>query len=309
MVKSTFVYKNFNIKQRHKNSIILIGNFDGVHIGHRKLFDLAKKYKKKFQLNIGVLTFEPMPKMFFNKKIKNFRISNLDQKSQLLNNLSVDFIINKKFDREFSKIKSLDFVKDIIHKKLSAKFVFVSNNFRFGNKREGDVSQLINYEIQYGYKIIKPEPLKIKDKVASSSLIRNFLEEGFLDKANKLLKRNWCVIGKVEKGRQIGKKIGFPTCNIDIKDYVLAKPGVYAVRVYKKNSKLSIKGIANLGYRPTFNEQKLLLEVHLFNFSGNLYNKYLSVEFLRFIRKEKKFKSAEQLRKQIKSDLLIAKNT
>ena len=118
MVKSNFVYKNFNIKQRHKNSIILIGNFDGVHIGHRKLFELAKKYKKKFKLKIGVLTFEPMPKMFFNKKIKNFRISNLDQKYQLLKKLSVDFIINKKFDQKFSKIKSVNFIKDVIHKKL-----------------------------------------------------------------------------------------------------------------------------------------------------------------------------------------------
>ena len=130
-----------------------------------------------------------------------------------------------------------------------------------------------------------------------------------MNKANKLLKRNWCVIGKVEKGRQLGKKIGFPTCNIDIKDYVLAMPGVYVVKVYKKNRKSPIKGIANLGYRPTFKQKKLLLEVHLFNFSGNLYNKYLSVEFLRFIRKEKKFKNVKQLRKQIKSDLLIAKNT
>jgi len=309
MVKLIKIYNNLNLKKKHKGSIILIGNFDGVHKGHQKLFKLAKKFKKKFNLNIGVLTFEPMPKMFFNKNIKNFRIANFDQKIDLLKNLDVNFIINKTFDKKFSKIKSSDFIKEIIYKKLNAKFIFVSNNFKFGNKREGDVSQLVNHEIQYGYKVIKPEPLKIKDKVASSSLIRSFLEEGFLNKANKLLKRNWCIIGKVEKGRQVGKKIGFPTCNIDIKDYVLAKPGVYAVRVYKKNSKLPIKGIANLGYRPTFNQKKLLLEVHLFNFSGNLYNNYLSVEFLRFIREEKKFKNTEQLRKQIKSDLLIAKNT
>ena len=298
-----------NLKKKHKGSIILIGNFDGVHQGHQKLFSLAKKYKKKFDFNIGVLTFEPMPKMFFNKKIKNFRISNLDQKIDLLKNLDVDFIINKKFDNKFSKIKSLDFIKKIIFKRLNAKFIFVSNNFKFGNKREGDVKQLIKYENQFNYKIIKPEPLKIKNKIISSSLIRNFLEKGLLDKANKILKRNWCIIGKVEKGRQVGKKIGFPTCNIDIKDYVLAKPGVYAVRVYRKKSKSYIKGIANLGYRPTFNQKKLLLEVHLFNFSGNLYNKYLSVEFLRFIRKEKKFKNAVDLRKQIKSDLVTAKNT
>ena len=309
MVKLKKIYNNFNLKRKHQRSIILIGNFDGVHLGHRKLFNLAKKYKKKFNLNIGVLTFEPMPKMFFNKKIKNFRVSNLEQKIKLLKSLGVDFIINKKFNNKFSKIKSLDFIKKIIYKKLNAKFIFVSNNFKFGNKREGNVKQLIKYENQFNYKIIKPEPLKIKNKVVSSSLIRNFLEKGLLDKANSVLKRNWCVIGKVEKGRQVGKKIGFPTCNIDIKDYVLAKPGVYAVRVYKKNSKSPIKGIANLGYRPTFNQKKLLLEVHLFNFYGNLYNKYLSVEFLRFIRKEKKFKNTEKLRKQIKSDLLIAKNT
>jgi riboflavin kinase/FMN adenylyltransferase len=309
MEKLIKIYNNFNLNKKHKGSIILIGNFDGVHLGHKKLFDLAKKYKKKFNLDVGVLTFEPMPKMFFNKEIKNFRISNLSQKINLLKNLGVDFIITKKFDNALSKTKSLDFIKKIIFKKLKAKYIFVSNNFKFGNKREGDVSQLINYEISYGYKIIKPEPLKIKNKVISSSLIRNFLEKGFLDKANRILKRNWCIIGKVEKGRQVGKKIGFPTCNIDIKDYVLAKPGVYAVRVYKKNSKLPSKGIANLGYRPTFNQKKLLLEVHLFNFSGNLYNKYLSVEFLRFIRKEKKFKNVKQLRKQIKGDLLIAKNT
>jgi len=307
MVKSTFVYKDFNIKPKHKNSIILIGNFDGVHIGHRKLFDLAKKYKKKFRLNIGVLTFEPMPKMFFNKELKNFRISNFDQKYQLLKNLKVDFIINKKFDKKFSKIKSLDFVKNIIYKKLNAKFVFVSNNFRYGNKREGNVFQLISLENKYGYKIIKSEPKKINKKIVSSSLIRNLLEKGNLEKANKYLKRNWSIVGKVEKGRQLGKKLGFPTCNLNINEYVLAKPGVYAVKAKKKNDNLWIKGIANLGYRPTFNQNKLLLEVHLFNFSGNLYDKYLTVEFLKFIRKEKKFKNAEQLKKQIKSDLLIAK--
>ena len=130
-----------------------------------------------------------------------------------------------------------------------------------------------------------------------------------MDKANNLLKRNWAIQGIVKKGRQIGKKIGFPTCNIDINDYVLAKPGVYAVRVLRKNSNKYLKGIANLGYRPTFNQKKLLLEVHLFNFSGNLYNKLLTVEFLKFIRKEKKFNNVNQLRAQIKKDLNIAKKT
>ena len=303
------IYKNFNLNKIHKNSIILIGNFDGVHLGHRKLFNLAKKYKKRYNLKIGVLTFDPMPKIFFNKKIRNFKISNFEEKMNLLKGLGVEFIINKKFDLRFSKTKSINFIEKIIFKKLNPKFIFVSNNFRFGNKREGDVNLLIKHEKKFNYKVVKPKPLYINKRIVSSSLIRNLLQKGYLLKANKLLNRKWSIEGIVQKGRQVGKKVGFPTCNIDIKDYVLAKPGVYAVRVLiNKNSKY-LKGIANLGYRPTFNQKKILLEVHLFNFSGNLYDKYLSVEFLKFIRKEKKFTNIDQLRNQIKKDLNIAKKT
>ena len=301
------LYKNFNISKNHKQSIILIGNFDGLHSGHRKLFKLAKSYKKKFKLNIGVVTFEPMPKMYFNTEIKNFRLSNITQKNKILKSLGVDFIITKKFDKSFSKIKSNFFIKDILFKKLQAKYIFVSNNFRFGNKRQGDVKQLLSNEKIYDYKIVEPQPLILDKKVISSTYIRSLLEKGDLKKANKMLTRNWSIEGTVQRGRQQGKKIGFPTCNIDIKNYVIAMPGVYGVKVYKKNSKRPLKAIANLGYRPTFNQKKILLEVHIFNFSGNLYNKYLSVEFIRFIRKEKKFNNINQLRKQIKSDLKIAK--
>jgi len=301
------LYKNFNINKNHKESIILIGNFDGVHLGHQKLFKLAKLYKKKYKLKIGVINFEPMPKMFFNKSLKNFRLSSIDQKLNLLNNLKVDFIVTKKFDKIFSKTKSINFIKNILSNKLKARLIFVSNNFRFGNKREGDVEFLIQNEKKYNYQVIKPKPLLINKKIVSSSLIRSYLEKGFLEKANKLLNRKWSIDGIVQKGRQVGKKIGFPTCNIDIKDYILAKPGVYAVRVLRKNNLKILKGIANLGYRPTFNQKKILLEVHLFNFSGNLYNKHLSVNFLKFIRKEKKFKNFNKLKSQIKLDLKIAK--
>ena len=301
------LYNNFNVKKNHKNSIILIGNFDGLHLGHQKLFRLAKKYKKKYSSKIGVLTFEPMPKMFFNPILKNFRLSNLNQKIENFSKLNVDFVIIKKFDHKFSKTKSISFIKKTLGKKLNPKFIFVSNNFKFGNKREGNVKQLIKYEKLCKYKIIKPQPLSIKKQVISSSLLRKYLQNGKLNDVNKLLNRNWSIDGKVQKGRQIGKKIGFPTANIDIKDYVLAKPGVYAVKVRNMKNSNYIKGIANLGYRPTFNGKKILLEVHLFNFSGNLYNKLLSVEFLKFIRKEKKFKNVNQLRAQIKKDLNIAK--
>ena len=297
------IYYNFDIPGKLKNSILLIGNFDGLHVGHQKLFNLAKKFKKKFKSKIGVITFEPMPKMYFNKNLKHFRISNIDQKKEILKNFGTDFLIIKKFNRKFSKIKSKNFIKKILFQKLNTKFIFVSNNFKFGNKREGNVKELLNFEKKYNYKLIKPKPFKLNNTIVSSTLIRKLLSLGRIATVNKLLNRNWSIVGKVKKGRQLGKKIGFPTCNLNINDYVIAKPGVYAVKICQKNKKSSLKGIANLGYRPTFNQKKLLLEVHIFNFNKNLYNKYLTIEFIDFIRKERKFKNAKQLKKQIRLDL------
>jgi len=307
MVNKIKFYNNFKVSEVHKRSILLIGNFDGLHLGHQKLFKLANKYKKKFKLKIGIITFEPMPIMYFNKSIKNFRISNLDQKKKILKNLGIDFIIIKKFDKQFSKIKSYQFIKNILYENLKAKYIFVSDNFRFGNKREGNVKQLIKNEKEFKFKIIKPKPLVLKNKVISSTLIRNLLSNGNLEYSNQLLARNWSIESKVQRGRQMGKKIGFPTCNLDIKDYVIPKLGVYAVKINQKNNSKILKGIANIGYRPTFKQKKLLLEVYIFNFSGNLYNKYLTIEFINFIRKEKKFKNINQLKKQINSDLKLVK--
>ena len=198
-------------------------------------------------------------KCFLIRIFKNFRVSSINQKNIILKNLGVDFIITQKFDKKFSQIKSDFFIKEILSKKLEAKYIFVSNNFKFGNKREGDVNQLIKNEKIYDYKIIKPQPLILSQKIISSTYIRSLLERGNLKKTNKLLSRNWSIEGIVQKGRQQGKKIGFPTCNIDIKDYVIAKPGVYAVKIKRKKSNKFLKGIANLGYRPTFNQKKNLI--------------------------------------------------
>ena len=256
MVNKIKFYNNFKISEAHKHSILLIGNFDGLHLGHQKLFKLANNYKKRFNLKIGVVTFEPMPKMYFNKNIKNFRISNLNQKATILKSLGIDFVIIKKFNKKFSKIKSYNFIKNILYKNLKAKYIFVSNNFRFGNKREGNVNQLIKNEKKLKFKVIKTKPLVLKNKLISSTLIRNLLSSGKLEYANQLLARKWSIESKVQRGRQMGKKIGFPTCNMDIKDYVIHKLGVYAVKIHQKNNSKILKGIANIGYRPTFNQKK-----------------------------------------------------
>ena len=305
MVNNLRIYKNFNLSKKDKGAIILIGNFDGLHRGHQKLFNKAKSFKKKFKLKIGVITFDPIPKMFF-KKLRNYRLSNFDQKIQLLKKNSVDFIVNQKFSVKFSKISCFDFIKKILFNKIKPKYIFVSDNFRFGYKRVGDIKLLKSLEKDYDYKIINPSPLKSKKFIISSTLIRKNLEMGNLKKVKKFLGRNWSIDGRVEKGRQLGKKIGFPTCNIDIKNYKIPKIGVYAVKVSFKN-KRKFKGIANIGYRPTFNQKKLVLEVNIFNFSGNLYNKNLSIEFVEFIRGEKKFNGVLNLKKQIEIDCKKAK--
>ena len=303
MVKKLKLYKNFSISKNHKNSILLIGNFDGLHIGHQKLFNFAQKYKKK----IGVLTFDPIPKMFFNKKLKNFKISNLNQKISCFKKFEIDFILIKKFDKKFSKMNYIKFIDYVLFKKLRPKYIFVSDNFRFGNKREGNVNKLKFFEKKYNFKIINPKPLKKKTKIISSTLIRKLISNGKINIVNRYLDRNWSIDGKVSVGRKMGRKIGFPTCNIKLSDYVIAKPGVYAVNILINKNKKLLRGIANLGYRPTFNQKEILLEVHIFNFSRNLYNKHLTIEFIDFIRKEKKFKNINQLKKQINLDIRKAK--
>ena len=307
MVKKLKLYKNFSISKNHKNSILLIGNFDGLHIGHQKLFNFAKKYKKKYKIKIGVLTFDPMPKMFFDKKLKNFKISNLNQKINSFEKFKIDFVVIKKFDKKFSKMNYIKFIDYVLFKKLMPKYIFVSDNFRFGNKREGNVNKLKLFEKKYNFKIINPKPLKKKTKIISSTLIRKLISNGKINIVNKYLDRNWSIDGKVNVGRKMGRKIGFPTCNIKLNDYVIAKPGVYAVNILINKNKKLLRGIANLGYRPTFNQKEILLEVHIFNFSRNLYNKHLTIEFIDFIRKEKKFKNINQLKKQINLDIRKAK--
>ena len=236
------IFNGFNIPQKYFNSIILVGNFDGVHLGHQKLFKKAREYKKKFKSKIGVITFNPMPKMFFNQNLKHFKLMNTTQKIDQLRKQKVDFLINQKFSKKFSKIKAELFIQNYLNKKIKAKVLFVSNNFRFGNKREGDINLLKSNEIKYNYKLIIPQPLKKNNKIISSTKIRKLLSNGNLELANKYLTRKWEIEGKVQKGRKVGGKIGFATCNIDIGNYIIAKPGVYAVKARLNSNKKKLTG-------------------------------------------------------------------
>jgi len=299
------VYKNLNIKKKHKGSVVAIGNFDGLHVGHKKVLKEAKLKAKKNNLKFGLITFEPAPTMFFNKSIKNHRINSLEQKIYFLKKMKLDFLIIINFNKNFSNLSAEEFIRKILFNKLRTKYIYVSRNFKFGKKRLGDIITLKNFEKKYFYKMVIISPHKKKKKIVSSSLIRKIIRQGQLNKVKKLLGRTWSIEGVVVKGDQRGRKIGFPTCNIKLNSYTVPKLGVYSVWVQIDN--LKKRGIANIGYRPTFSGKSLLLEVNIFGIKRNLYRKILNISFIKFIRAEKKFKNINQLKVQIKKDIISAK--
>ena len=299
------IYNNPNLNKKHCNGVIAIGNFDGLHLGHQKVIKEARQKAKKNKLPFGVMTFEPVPVMFFNNKIKNHRINSLEQKKTQLKKFKLDFLVIIKFNKKFSSQSAEEFIKKIIFKKTKCKYLFVSKNFKFGFKRKGNIKTLKKFEKQYKFKNIITKPYKKDNKIISSSFLRKKIRLGQISEVNRLLNRDWCINGKVIRGHRRGHKIGFPTCNLRLDDYVVPKLGVYAVKV--KNKNFYKNGIANIGYRPTFNGQNLLLETNIFGINKNLYNKVISIKFKKFIRPEKKFKNLKHLKEQIKLDIKQAK--
>ena len=225
------IYKNPNLNLKHCNGVIAIGNFDGLHLGHQKVINEGKRKAKKNKLPFGVMTFEPVPVMFFNKKIKNHRINSLEQKKIHLKKFKLDFLIIIKFNKKFSSQSPEQFIKNIIFKNTKCKYLYVSKNFKFGFKRQGNISTLKKFEKIYNFKNIVTQPFKKNNKMISSTFIRKKIRLGKIQEVNRLLGRNWSVTGKVIKGQRRGRKIGFPTCNLKLNDYVVPKHGVYAVKI------------------------------------------------------------------------------
>ena len=211
------IFNNANIPQNYKASALAIGNFDGIHQGHQKVFRETKKFAKRKKVKFGVLTFTPLPTMFFYKNITNFRLASENEKIKLFKKYQVDFVINIKFNKKFSKINAEDFIKKIIYKKINPQLLSVSNNFKFGRNRKGDVNLLKKCSNEYSYRLLNIKSFKYSGKIVSSTRIRKSLEKGNIILANKLLSRTWFIDGQVEKGKKIGRKLGYRTCNIKIK--------------------------------------------------------------------------------------------
>ena len=287
-------------------SAAAIGNFDGVHLGHEKVLEEAKKLSREKKLPISVLTFEPHPREFFSNEKNNFLLQTNTQKVETLRKHGIDNLINLQFDKNLSELQPEEFIERILYKNLSLKHVFVGKDFKFGKNRKGDIYALKNIGSKYNISVSSISLKTLNTVSISSSKIRELLKSGNIIEANKLLGRPYKISGLVIEGDKRGRSINFPTANIKLKNLIMPAFGVYSISVKGIENKI-YNGIANIGRRPTVNDRGVLLEANIFDFNNNIYGKEISVNLLNFIRKEKKFDGIESLKTQIKNDVRLSK--
>ena len=294
------------IQKQHMGAAIALGNFDGVHVGHQEILRACIRYAKEHGIKSAAMIFDPHPSAFF--KGGDFKpLMTIEQKITRLKSLGIDFVIINKFDSDFSKISPESFIEDILVKKLGARYLTTGYNFHFGHKRLGDVTLLSKEAKKFGFHYQKIDQVTLDYMNVSSSKIRELLSQGRISTASAMLGKNFVISGKVIAGQKMaGKVLGTPTANISLNtDVCLALFGVYVVRLYVDGS--SYYGIANIGIKPTFNTTTPLLEVNIFDFDKDIYDKTLDVELLVFMRPERKFNSIDDLKWHINFDIRSAK--
>lgn len=286
-----------------KNTIVTIGNFDGVHLGHQKILLFLVDQAKKRNLYSLVLTFSPHPEEILSKG-KIVMIQTLAQRLKTIENFGVHGVLVTPFDEQFSNLSSEEFIQKILLNSLKAKEIVIGDNFRFGKNREGDINALQALASRLGFEAHKIPSVIEGGKIVSSSLIRRSLLEGEIEEVNTLLGRCYEIKGKVIKGKARGKVLGFPTANIEAKNDIIPF-GVYISQV-RINSE-TLPAITNAGLRPTFDKEEMQIESYIINFNRNLYGEEIDIIFIKKIRDEMKFKSPEELSLQISKDLEQAK--
>lgn len=282
-----------HINQKYSPSFLTIGNYDGIHLGHQAILKKLISESKSNNILSSVMTFEPHPREFFSPKLAPKRIISLREKLEYFDELKIDQVFIVNFNDEFSRKSYLDFI-EILKKNIQAKKIIIGNDFRFGKQREGNIDKLIDNSVD----VCVMNKIEYKGERVSSTIIRDSLAAGDLKRAAMLLGRSYSISGKVVHGDKRGREIGFPTANIHMFHNRPPLKGVFAVKLN------NMYGVANLGVRPTIaGFSKLNLEVHLFNFSKNIYGKHAHVIFLKKIRDEKKFENIDALKKQIQIDI------
>lgn len=298
------LYKNIETFKA-ENNILTVGTFDGVHKGHIKILNHLKNTAKKLNGKSVVLTFNPHPRHLLFPDSKLELLNSINEKINLLGKTGIDKLIIFPFTKEFSKFNSCYFIENILHKKLNVKHLIVGYDHRFGKDRQGNVKILRQCAKPFGFGIEKVDVIKENGINISSTKIRKNLKIGNIETANLYLGYNFFISGKVISGKKIGRSIGFPTANIKISDNkIIPRTGVYAVKI-EYNEKI-YSGMLNIGIKPTIkNNTHKTVEVNIFKFNQQIYNKKLKVYLKKYIREEKKFNNLQELKNQLKKDKLI----
>ncbi|MFZ7136216.1 bifunctional riboflavin kinase/FAD synthetase [Avibacterium avium] len=286
---------------------LTIGNFDGVHLGHQAVLRHLREKVTALSLPMVVMLFEPQPSEYFMGDKAPPRLMRLRDKLSALADLGVDYVVRIKFDRAFASLSAEQFIQEYLVQRLKVKFLSIGDDFRFGAGRQGDFALLQQAGEKYGFTVEDNCSFQLNEQRISSTAIRQALAEDDLAHAQQLLGKPYCIYGRVVQGNKLGRTIGFPTANIRLQRQVNPVKGVYAVKAKLPNG-AEYEGVANIGRRPTINGVKQLLEVHLFDFKGDLYGQALQVMLCHKIRDEVKFPSFDDLKAQIAKDVEVAKD-
>lgn len=299
-------------KPEDRGAVVALGNFDGFHRGHQVVIGEAGRLARSMGVNLTVVVTEPHPVSFFAPQAAPFRLTPFRERALLLESFGVDHLLVLPFDKNLAGMAAQDFVQDILLDAIGALHVFVGYDYRFGKGRGGgtDVLGHMGDMEGFGLSVVQPVTVGLEGyagDVYSSTLVRKALQNGQARKAAALLGHWWSINGRVTEGDQRGRTIGFPTANVEMGESLQPKLGVYAVRVAVEGSDQIFNGVANIGKRPTFDKRDILLEVHLFDFDQDLYNKHLRVQLVAFLRSEQKFDGIDALKKQITTDGKVAR--
>jgi len=296
------IYRSIQDYDEDKRSVVTIGTFDGIHLGHQKILSRLIKSSKNKDLNSVVLTFFPHPRIILNKYNEVKMIDTLDEKIIHLNEIGIDSLVIHPFDKNFSLLSANQFIKDFLVDKLKIKHIIIGYDHRFGKGREASVTDLKNYADDYDFTVEEIKAQEIEKITVSSTKIRNSINQGDIKTTEKYLGRYFNLTGKVVKGDGLGKKINYPTANIFIEESykIIPKDGVYLVETIIKDK--LFKGMMNIGHRPTIGTNVKSIEVHLFNFNQDIYGHVISIKMISKIRDEKKFSSIQALKEQLVKD-------
>lgn len=298
------VYRHINEFEGCPKAVVTTGTFDGLHIGHRTILNRLKEIAQQIHGETVVLTFFPHPRMVLFPDNNDLKlIDTIEERIEYLEKEGIDHLIIHPFSKEFSRLSSVEFVREILVNKIGTKKLVIGYNHQFGRNREGSFEHLKEYSTLYGFDVEEIPAKLIDDVDVSSTKIRKALLEGDIKTANTYLNRNFTLSGKVNHGNKIGREIGFPTANIIVEESYKIIPaiGVYAVKAWIDGK--SYGAMLNIGYRPTFNaESNIKIEVHIFDFNNDIYNKKIKIEFINRVRDEIKFNSSEELKLQLQKD-------